>query len=288
MLGEGIGGDLPMSALAPTTTLANGIEMPAFGLGTWPMNDGEAKRSVTAAIEAGYRLFDTAENYRNERGVGEGIEASGIDRAEIFVTTKFNGRWHGFEEVRQAFTNSADRLGLDYIDLLLIHWPLPAQDRYVDAWRGMIRLLEQGKVKAIGVSNFKPSHIDRLIKATGVAPHVNQVQLNPWIPRRAERDFHSLHAIVTESWSPLAKGSELLGESVILETAREHARTPAQVVLRWHLQQGLIPIPKTSNAKRLAENIEVFDFVLTDEEMAAISSLDRGGRGAVDSDRIGH
>jgi 2,5-diketo-D-gluconate reductase A len=262
--------------------------MPALGLGTFPMDDAEARRVLPVAIEAGYRLIDTAENYRNERGIGEGIRDSGIERAEIFVTTKFNGVWHGYDEVQKGFAVRAERLGLDYIDLLLVHWPLPAQDRYVDAWRGMLRLLEEGKVRAIGVSNFKPAHIDRLIAATGAAPHVNQVQLNPWIIRQAERDYDVAHGVVTESWAPLAKGSDLLGESVIRQLAQKYEKTAAQVILRWHVQQGLIPIPKSSNPQRLAENIDVFDFALADDDMAAISALDRGGEGAVDSDRMGH
>ena len=269
-------------------TLPNGVEMPALGLGTSPMDDLEVERVVPLAIEAGYRLFDTAENYRNERGVGLGVRASGIARDEMFVTTKFNGNWHGFEEAQQAFANSAERLGLDYIDLLLIHWPLPAQDRYVDAWRGMVKLLEDGKVRAIGVSNFKPAHIDRLIEATGVAPHVNQVQLNPRVTREPERAYHAGHGIVTETWTPIAQGKELLDEAAVVDAAGRHSRTPAQIVLRWHVQQGLIPIPKTSNPVRLSENIDVFDFELTAEELDAISALDRNGQSAVDSDRIGH
>jgi 2,5-diketo-D-gluconate reductase A len=262
--------------------------MPALGLGTWPMDDREAERTIAKAMETGYRLFDTAENYGNERGVGLGIKAGGVAREEVFVTTKFNRRWHGFEEAQQAFANSAELLGLDYIDLMLIHWPLPAHDRYVDAWRGMCKLLEDGKVRAIGGSNFKPAHIDRLIDATGVAPHVNQVQLNPWITRAPEQAYHREHGIVTEAWAPIAKGSELLAEAPLRDAARRHSRTPAQIVLRWHLQQGIVPIPKTSNPDRLVENLSLFAFELSADEMSAISGLDRGGEGAVDSERIGH
>jgi 2,5-diketo-D-gluconate reductase A len=279
---------MPAVNLAPTITLPNGVEMPALGLGTSPMGDDESAVTVARAIEAGYRLLDTAENYRNERGVGRGIRDSSIDRREVFVTTKFNKNWHGYDEVQGAFAGSAERLGLDYIDLLLIHWPVPAQDRYVDAWRGMVRLLEEGKVRAIGVSNFKPAHIDRLLDATGVAPHVNQVQLNPYVPREEERRYHEAHGIVTEAWSPIGRGRELLGEPAIAEIARRHGKTPAQVVLRWQVRQGVIPIPKTSNPARLAENLDVFGFDLSDDEHAAISALDRGGEGAADSDRMGH
>jgi 2,5-diketo-D-gluconate reductase A len=269
-------------------TLANGVEMPALGLGTWPMDDREATRVIPDAIEAGYRLFDSAENYRNEAGVGKGIRAAGVPREHVFVTTKFNAKWHGYEEAQQAFAESAKRLGLDYIDLLLIHWPMPQQDRYVDAWRGMIKLLEDGKVRAIGGSNFKPAHIDRLIAETGVTPHVNQVQLNPWIPRTAERDYHRGHGIVTETWTPIAKGGELFEQKAVKDIAKARGRTPGQVVLRWHVQQGLVPIPKSSNPGRLRENLSVFDFELTQADLEAIAALDRKGQGAVDSDRMGH
>ena len=272
----------------PTLTLANGVDMPALGLGTSPMNDEETEATVAAAIRAGYRLIDTAENYGNERGVGRGIRASGVDRGDVFVTTKFNERWHGFEEAQKAFANSAERLGLDRIDLLLIHWPVPKKDRYVDAWRGLVELLEDGKVRAVGVSNFKPAHIDRLLEATGVAPHVNQVQLDPRIGRADQRSYHQAHGIGTESWSPIGAGGDLLADATIGDVARAHGKTPAQIVLRWHIQLGLVPIPKTSKPERLAENIDVFDFELSSAEMGRIGALDRHGEGAVDSDRFGH
>jgi len=272
----------------PTVALANGVAMPALGLGTSPMDDEETEATVAAAIGVGYRLIDTAENYDNERGVGRGIRASGIDRDDVFVTTKFNERWHGFEESQQAFADSAERLGLDRIDLLLIHWPNPKRDRYVDAWRGMVTLLEDGKVRAIGVSNFKPAHLDRLLEETGVAPHVNQVQLDPRIPRADERSYHAAHGIVTESWSPIGAGGDLLADATIGDVARAHDKTPAQIVLRWHVQLGLVPIPRTSKRERLAENMAVFDFELSSEEMDRLATLDRHGAGALDSDRFGH
>jgi 2,5-diketo-D-gluconate reductase A len=262
--------------------------MPALGLGTSPMGDDETEATVAAALGVGYRLIDTAENYRNERGVGKGIRASGVDRDEVFVTTKFNERWHGVEEAQQAFANSAERLGFDRIDLLLIHWPNPKQDRYVDAWRGLVKLLDDGRVRAIGVSNFKPAHLDRLLEETGVAPHVNQVELDPTIGKADERKYHEAHGIVTESWSPIGAGGDLLADPTIGEVARVHGRTPAQIVLRWHVQLGLIPIPKTSKPKRLEENLDVFDWELSPEEMDRLTGLDRGGEGAMDSDRFGH
>ncbi len=276
------------SNIAPTVTLANGVALPQIGLGTWPMNDAQSEVLIAEAIRCGYRLIDTAENYGNEVGVGRGIRASGIERDEVFVTSKFNARWHGVKETRQAFANSAQRLGLDRIDMLLIHWPVPQQDRYVDAWRGLIQLLEEGKVSVLGVSNFKPAHIQRLIDATGVAPHVNQVQINPRIGRTAERRYHTGQGIVTETWAPLGQGGPLLDEPVLIEAARRHGKTPAQIVLRWHVQLGLVPIPRTMNPSRLAENIDVFDFALSADEMDAIAALDRNGEGAVDSDQFGH
>jgi 2,5-diketo-D-gluconate reductase A len=272
----------------PTIALANGVAMPVLGLGTSPMGNREAERMVAAAIGVGYRLIDTAENYRNEAGVGRGIRASGVDRDEIFVATKFNRRWHGVDEAQEAWANSAERLGLERIDLLLIHWPNPQQDRYVDAWRGLVKLLEDGKVRAAGVSNFKPAHLDRLIDETGAAPHVNQIELDPRHSRPEERAFHEAHGIVTESWSPLGAGGDLLNDPVIDEIAGRHGRRPAQVVLRWHVQLGLVAIPRTSKPERLGENLDVFDFELDREDMDRIATLDGQGDGAVDSDRFGH
>ena len=279
---------MPSSEAAPRIPLANGVAMPALGLGTSPLNEHDTEVMVAAAIEAEYRLFDTAENYRNERGVGLGIRRSGIDCGDVFVTTKFNRAWHGQTEVQQAFASSTERLGLDYIDLLLIHWPLPSLGRYADAWRGMIKLLENGSLRATGVSNFKPAHIDRLLEETGVTPHVNQVQLNPRIGRQSEQTYHAAHGIVTESWSPIGQGRNLLDDPVVSAAARSHSRSPAQIVLRWQVQLGLVPIPRTSRPRRLVEDIRVFDFALTVDEMMAISALDRGGEGAADSYRMGH
>jgi 2,5-diketo-D-gluconate reductase A len=278
-----------MTVIAPRIPLPNGARIPQLGFGTSPMGDATAEVAVATAIEAGYRLVDTAENYRNEYGVGRGLKAAGVPREELFVTTKFNKRWHGVELVAEACEQSADRLGLDYLDLLLIHWPNPAKDRYVQAWEGLIRLLEQGRVRAIGTSNFKPAHLERIIAATGVVPDVNQIQLSPSVNREATRAFHARHGIVTESWSPLGGGgADELHEPVVAELAARHGRTRAQIVLRWHIELGLVAIPKSGNRERIRQNIEIFDFALSPAEVAAISALDQGAHAAVDSDRFGH
>ncbi|WBQ07766.1 aldo/keto reductase [Kribbella sp. CA-293567] len=272
----------------PTVTLSNGAALPRLGLGTSPMNDDDAERAVVQALEVGYRLIDTAENYRNEVGVGRALKASGVPREELFVTSKFNKQWHSVAGARTAFEASAEKLGLEYLDLLLIHWPNPDQDQYVDAWRGLLELREAGLVRAIGTSNFKPAHLQRLIDETGVAPEVNQVQLSPVWAKSAERKFHAEHGIVTEAWSPLGKGTDLLDQPAVTAAAKAHDKTPGQIVLRWEVQQGVVPIPKSANRERLEQNLAVFDFELTEEEMAGLAALDGTGSEHADSDRFGH
>ncbi len=276
-------------AEAPTRKLLHGATIPVLGLGTWPLRGAESAEQVRTAIEAGYRLIDTAENYRNEDGVGQGIRDSGVDRSEIFLTTKFNREWHSVDGVEKAYEASLERLGLDYIDLLLVHWPNPDQDRYVEAVRGLGRLLEQDRVRAIGTSNFKPAHLERVISESGIVPDVNQIQLSPYSTRDASRAFHDEHGIATESWSPIgASSSELRQDPVITAIAERYDKTPTQVVLRWHVQLGLIAIPKSADPGRIAENIALFNFELTDDEIAQISALDRGESVVEDSDVFGH
>ncbi|MEV0795973.1 aldo/keto reductase [Kribbella sp. NPDC050459] len=270
----------------PTVTLSHGTAMPRIGLGTSPMNDADAERAVGTALELGYRLIDTAENYRNETGVGRALKNA--PRDEVFVTSKFNKRWHSVDGARQAFEASAEKLGVEYLDLLLIHWPNPQQDRYVEAWQGLITLREAGLVRAIGTSNFKPAHLQRLIDETGVAPEVNQVQLSPVWAKAAEREFHAAHGIVTEAWSPLGKGTDLLSHPTVRQIAKAHERPAGQVVLRWETQQDVVPIPKSADRGRLAENLAVFDFDLTDGELSALAGLDGTARSAADSDHTGH
>jgi 2,5-diketo-D-gluconate reductase A len=279
--------------LAPTVKLNGGVEMPHIGLGTWPMKSAEVDSVVNEAIGLGYRLIDTAYNYGNEIGVGVGIRRNGIAREELFVTTKVPGRHHGYKETLASLDESLEHLQLDYVDLYLIHWPNPITDKYVDTWKAFIDLQNDGKVRAIGVSNFKSHQIERLILETGVAPAVNQVQLYPAITQTALRDYNEQHGIVTESWSPLGLGANavyfsghksFLDQPVIKSIADAHRKSTAQVILRWHIQLGLVPLPKSSNAKRLAENIDVFSFKLTNDEMAQLSALDDGSAEVADSD----
>jgi 2,5-diketo-D-gluconate reductase A len=273
----------------PTVQLLHGATMPGIGFGTSPLLGQEAATAVRTALEAGYRLIDTAENYRNEDAVGQAVRESGIDRGEIFVTTKFNRRWHNVDGVRQTCEASLERLGLDYLDLLLVHWPNPDQDRYVDALRGLDELLQAGTLRAIGTSNFKPAHLQRVQDETGIVPDVNQIQLSPYTTRVASRTYDAEHDIVTESWSPLGAGSgELRRDEVITEIAARYGKSPAQTILRWHTQLGLVPIPRSGNADRIRDNISIFDFTLNEADMTAISALDRGEGAAADSDAVGH
>ncbi|GAA3997117.1 aldo/keto reductase [Streptomyces sp. NBC_01352] len=255
----------------PTHTLNDGTTIPALGLGTWPMDDTQAEQAVRGALEAGYRLVDTATNYRNETGVGRGLAGSGVPREEIVVTTKLPGRHHGYEETLASFEESRTRLGLDQVDLYLIHWPLPRVDKYVDSWKAMIRLREEGLVRSIGVSNFTAEHIERLEKETGVLPAVNQIELHPFLPQDELRSFHAGKGVVTESWSPLGRGTALLDDPAVVAVAEAHGVTPGQVVLRWHVQLGAIPIPKSADPERQRRNLDVFGFELDAAQMAAIA-----------------
>ncbi|MGW3418311.1 aldo/keto reductase [Streptomyces phaeochromogenes] len=255
----------------PVHTLNDGTRFPAIGLGTWPMSDAEAEGAVAEGLRLGYRLVDTATNYRNEAGVGLGVTRSGVPREEVVVTTKLPGRHHGYEETLASFEESRARLGLDYVDLYLIHWPLPRVGKYVDSWRAMIKLREEGLVRSIGVSNFTPEHIERLEKETGVLPSVNQIELHPHFPQDELRAFHAAKGVLTESWSPLGRGSGLLDDPVVVSAAEAHGVTPGQVVLRWHTQLGAVPIPKSSDPGRQRANLDVFGFELSPAHMHVIS-----------------
>jgi len=284
-----VGGQTDGMTLAPLIDLNDGNRIPQLGLGTWPLDDEQVAAAVVHAVEAGYRHIDTAVKYGNERGVGNGIRASGVDRSELFITTKLDGEFQGHDRAVAGLDGSLKRLGLDYVDLLLIHWPLPGRDQYVSTWQTFERLQAQGKVRSIGVSNFKPAHLERLMAETDVVPAVNQIQLSPAITRTAEREFHARHGIVTESYSPLGgSGAGLLGAPILTQLAEKHGKTPGQLVLRWHIQNGLVTIPKTASPERMAENLDVFDFALDPQDLAELSILDEGPGAGNDSDKTGH
>lgn len=264
-----------MSAI-PTVTLNDGAWFPELGLGTYGLRGEEGIAAMVGAIGSGYRLLDTAVNYENEREVGEAVRRSDVDRGTLLVASKIPGRHHGRQEAVDSVKGSLDRLGLDRIDLQLIHWPNPSVGKYVDTWRGLIEARELGLVRSIGVSNFTEDQLTELIEETGVVPAVNQVELHPYFPQAKLRAFHATHGIRTESWSPLAKRSELLTEQILTELATVHDVTPTQVVLRWHTQLGSTPIPKSADADRQCENADVFGFTLTHDQLAAVSALERG------------
>jgi 2,5-diketo-D-gluconate reductase A len=260
----------------PTITLNDGNWFPELGLGTYNLRGEEGIAATVAAIESGYRLLDTAVNYGNEREIGEAVRRSGLDRDELLVTSKIPGRHHGFDEAIASIEGSLRDLGLDRIDLELIHWPNPSVGKHVETWRGMIEARERGLVRSIGVSNFTEAMLDQLIDETGVTPAVNQVELHPYFAQERLRAFHAERGIRTESWSPLARRSELLTEPVLIELAETHGVTPTQIVLRWHVDVGSTPIPKSADPQRQRENADVFGFSLTGEQVAAITALERG------------
>jgi len=273
---------------APALTLNDGRTIPQLGMGTWPMTDAEVAPVIVTAVELGYRHIDTAVKYGNEAGVGEGIRNCGLAREELFVTTKLDGVYQGDDKAISGLDASLGRLGLDYVDLLLIHWPVPSRDLFVSTWRTFEKLLAQGKTRSIGVSNFKPAHLERLRAETDVVPAVNQIQISPYIPRAEQRAYDTEHGILTTSWSPLGQGNALLGEPVITDLAEKHGKTPGQIVLRWHIELGLVAIPKSASATRLRENLDIFDFKLDADDLAAIATLDQGPGVGVDSDVDGH
>ena len=268
--------------------LNDGNELPSVGLGTYPLKDEAAVQAVAAAIDLGYRHVDTAVNYRNEEAVGRGVAASGTPRDKVQVATKLPGRDHGYDETLASFERSRTALGVDYIDLYLFHWPNPSVGRYVDTWRAMIELRDRGLVRSIGVSNFTQDFLSRLIDETGVTPAVNQIELHPYFPQQEMRGFHAANGIVTEAWSPLGKGSGVRSEPAIVAAATAHGVTPAQVVSRWHIQLGSVPIPKSGDPTRQKQNLDVFGFVLSAEEMSAITALGRPDGRLFDGDPNTH
>lgn len=262
----------------PTVKLNSGEQIPQLGLGTARNGDEEIRRIVAEALGLGYRLIDTAAKYENEVGVGQGIADAGVAREELFVTTKLRGADHGYDATARAIDAGLQRLGLDYVDLFLIHWPLPRLGLYADSWRAMEKAVEQGKIRSIGVSNFLPEHLDRLAEQSSTVPALNQIEIHPQLPQIEAVADNTRRGIVTESWSPLANANDLLHSPVLAEIAREHNCSAAQVVLAWHLHRGLVVIPKASHTDRLRQNLDVFDIRLTDDDLARIATLETGVR----------
>ncbi len=266
-----------------TLDLNDGMHLPRIGFGTWPMDDAQARTAVAQALRTGYRLIDTASRYGNETGVGQGLRDSGVPREDICLTTKLRGYDQGFDATLRGFEASLERLDVDYVDLYLIHWPLPMRDKYVDSWKAMIRLQEEGRIRSIGVSNFQPAHIERLQRETGVLPAVNQIELHPDFAQAVLHQWLRERGIAVEAWSPLGRG-EVLHAPALQALADKHGRSVAQVILRWHVQQGIVPIPKSQNPERMAQNLALDDFALDEDDMAVIAALDAGRRLGGDPD----
>jgi 2,5-diketo-D-gluconate reductase A len=256
-------------------TLNDGVAIPQLGFGVWQIPDVVAHDSVMTALQVGYRHVDTAAIYDNETGVGRAIRDSGVPREDVFLTTKLWNNDHGYDAALRAFDTSLDRLGTDYVDLYLMHWPVPEQDLYLETWRAMEKLNSDGRARAIGVSNFTAETLERLVKESKKGPAINQIELHPYFPQPAMRRLNAKLGIVTEDWSPLGQGGDLLHEPLLARIATLHGKTPAQVVIRWHLQLGNVVIPKSATPSRIRENFEVFDFELTPDEVEAITALGR-------------
>ncbi|WP_263143725.1 aldo/keto reductase [Pseudomonas sp. RIT-PI-AD] len=268
----------------PLVQLNDGRQIPQLGLGTWRTPDAEAAALVETALGLGYRHIDTAAIYGNEAGVGQGLAGSGVPREQLFVTTKLWNDRQGYDSALAAFDESLERLKLDYVDLYLIHWPCPDKGLFLDSWKALLRLREEGRVKSVGVSNFRPDDIEALIMETGVVPAVNQIEVHPWLQQAALREFGVYKGIATEAWSPLAQGGELLADPRVQQLAAKHGKSPAQVILRWHIQLGSIVFPKSATPKRIEENAQIFDFQLDEADMQAIAGLDRQHRLGPDPD----
>ena len=275
-------------ASVPTIRLNNGVEIPQLGFGVYQVPPQDTADAVSTALEIGYRHIDTAEMYGNEKGVGEAVAGSGIDRGEVFVTSKLNNGHHRRDDALRAFDQSLADLGFEYLDLFLIHWPLPGIDvDYIETWKAMEEIYASGRARAIGVSNFQAHHLRRLFSETEVRPAVNQIEVHPYLAQDELRAFDADHEIVTEAWSPIAQG-KVLGDPAVLRVAERYSRTPAQVVLRWHVQRGDVVFPKSVNRERMQQNFELFDFELDGDSMGDLTALDRGERTGPDPDTFNY
>jgi 2,5-diketo-D-gluconate reductase A len=275
-------------ASVPTIALNNGVEIPQLGFGVYQIKPEETVEATSAALEIGYRHIDTAEMYGNEKEVGEAVRRSGVPREEVFVTSKLNNGFHARDAALKAFDGTLEALGFDYLDLFLIHWPLPGIDvDYVETWKALEEIYAGGKCRAIGVSNFKEHHLRKLFGGTEVRPAVNQIEIHPYLAQDDVRAFDADHEIVTEAWSPIAQG-KVLDDPAVVAIAESLGRTPAQVVLRWHIQRGDVVFPKSVTRSRMEENFALFDFELGEGDMASISGLDRGERTGPDPDRFNY
>lgn len=267
----------------PNITLNNGVTIPQLGFGVFQIAPADTKKATLDALEVGYRHIDTAEMYGNEKEVGEAVAASGLARADVFVTSKLNNQHHGRDAALAAFDGTLAALAFDYVDLFLIHWPLPTVRNYVDTWKAMQEMYESGRVKAIGVSNFQISHLQRLFDETGIVPAANQIEIHPYLAQDELREFDTKHGIANEAWSPIAQG-KVLGDEVIVSIAEKVGKSAAQVTLRWHIQRGDIVFPKSVTRARVEENFNIFDFELSDDDMVSITELDRVERTGPDPD----
>lgn len=276
------------STSVPSYRLNDGHHLPAIGLGTWQIRGPAGVDSVVSALHAGYRLIDSAFNYENEGAVGEAVRRARVPRDELVITSKLAGRHHARAKALTSVHESVYRMGLDHLDLLLIHWPNPLEDLYVEAWQALVDLQRKGVLRSIGVSNFLPEHLDRIIEATGVTPAVNQIELHPYWPQPDQLAADAARGIRTESWSPIGRGNPVREEPAVAAIAQAHGRTPTQIILRWHVQLGAVPLPKAAGIARQKENLAIFDFELTDEEMAEISALARPDGRIADQDPAVH
>lgn len=264
-----------MTLNIPTLILNDGHPLPVLGLGTYQIRGGEGMQQILAAIQSGYRLIDSATNYDNEGIVGEAIRRSGIPRSEFFITSKLPGKYHGYEDALMAVQESLARMGLDYFDLFIIHWPLPKRDKYVEAWQALVTAQKLGLIRSIGVSNFEPEHLDRIIAETGVTPAVNQIEIHPYWVQEQNLLENEKRGILVEAWSPLGRGSASMREQVVIDIANKYGKTPSQIITRWHIDRGIVPILRSTNPVHQRENAAVFDFALTTDEIAAINGLNK-------------